>query len=113
MQELLDLDRFPLDEPEGARLQALLAQCRRELERDGMFSLAGLIRCEALVRSVAEVEPVLARDAFKRAATHDRNGLGRGDVASDAHGCYVRSSAISKTCDSSRVRTGSSPSETS
>ena len=71
MREFLDLDRFPLDEPQGARLQALLARCTSELERDGMFSLGGLIRREALAGCVAEVEPVLERAAFTHAREHN------------------------------------------
>ena len=71
MNEILDLNRFPLDEPEGARLQALLARCRTEFDQDGMFSLEGLIGRQALAGCVAEVEPVLEGAAFTHARDHN------------------------------------------
>ena len=71
MRQLLDLDRFPLGEPDGASGEALLARCRSELRQDGMFSLSGLIRPEALRRCVAEVEPVLESSAFTHSREHN------------------------------------------
>ncbi len=71
MRQLLDLDRFPLGEPDGAPGEALLARCRSELRQDGMFSLSGLIRPEALRRCVAEVEPVLESSAFTHSREHN------------------------------------------
>ena len=71
MRQFLDLDRFPLDRPESVGGRALLARCRRELCEAGMFSLAGLIRAEALGRCVAEVEPLFAAHAFTHAREHN------------------------------------------
>ena len=71
MRHFLDLDRFPLDRPDGAAGRALLARCRRELRESGMFSLAGLIRPRARERCVAEVEPLLATAAFTHAREHN------------------------------------------
>lgn len=71
MNELLDVDRFPLDGLDGARGRALLAHCRKELHRTGMFNLEGLVRGEALGRCIAEVEPVLASAAFTHAREHN------------------------------------------
>ena len=71
MRQFLDLDAFPLDRPDSACGRALLARCRRELHETGMFSLAGLIRSEALERCVAEVEPLFATDAFTHSREHN------------------------------------------
>ena len=71
MKQLLDLDRFPLDRPDSAAGRALLARCRDELDETGMFSLAGLIRPEALGRCVAEVEPLFATHAFTHSREHN------------------------------------------
>ena len=71
MKQFLDLDRFPLDRPDSVAGGELLARCRRELHESGMFSLAGLIRPEALERSVAEVEPLFATHAFTHAREHN------------------------------------------
>ena len=67
----LDLDRFPLDEPGGAHGQALLAHCRRELHRTGMFNLEGFIRPQALERCIAEARPGLESASFTHAREHN------------------------------------------
>ena len=71
MRRLLDLDRFPLDNLRGARGQELVADCRRRLAESGMFSLEGFVRRSALRRSVAEIAPVLDRDAFTHRRRHN------------------------------------------
>ena len=71
MQQILDLDRFPLDCLDGVRGRALLARCRQALGDAGMFSLDGLIRPDALERCTAEVEPLFATEAFTHAREHN------------------------------------------
>ena len=71
MRQFLDLDRFPMDRLDSVRGQALLARCRHELRENGMFSLAGLIRPEALRRCVAEVEPLFETAAFTHCREHN------------------------------------------
>ena len=71
MRQILDLDRFPLDRRDGVRGRALLARCHRELHESGMFSLAGLIRPEALERCVADVEPLFGTSAFTHSREHN------------------------------------------
>ena len=71
VRELLDLDRYPLDRPDGVLGQELLSRCRNELERHGMFSLPELVRPEALRLCVDEIAPILERDAFTHAREHN------------------------------------------
>ena len=71
MRELLDLDRWPLDALDRASGRALIARCREDLDRAGMFSLEGLIRAEALQASIAEIEPLFASAAFTHAREHN------------------------------------------
>ena len=71
MRRILDLDRFPLDRLDGVRGRELLARCRRELRDTGMFSLAGLIRPEALARCISEVQPLLGTAAFTHSREHN------------------------------------------
>ena len=71
MRRILDLDRFPLDRLDGVRGRELLARCRRELRDTGMFSLAGLIRPEALERCISEVQPLLGTVAFTHSREHN------------------------------------------
>ena len=71
MRQFLDLDRYPLDRPNGNRGRQLLARYRQELRDSGMFSLAGLIRPDALERCVAEVEPLFGSAAFTHSREHN------------------------------------------
>ena len=71
MRQHLDLDRFPLDAPDSASGQALLVECRRDLQESGMFSLPGLIRPEALKRCVADIEPLFETAAFTHCREHN------------------------------------------
>ena len=71
MIQVLDLDRWPLDVLGEARGQALVDRCRNELREAGMFSLAGLIRPEALCAGVAELEPLFDSVAFVHAREHN------------------------------------------
>ena len=71
MKRLLDLDRFPLDDLEGARGQALVGGCRRRLAESGMFSLEGFVRPDTLRQCVGEIEPVLDRAAFTHRRRHN------------------------------------------
>lgn len=71
MEELLDLDRFPLDRLDGPAGQALVARCRDALEVRGMVNLDGFVRPQALARCVAEVLPVFDRAAFLHKRHHN------------------------------------------
>ena len=71
MRQVLDLDRWPLDELDGANGRGLVARCRNELHETGMFSLAAFIRPDALQTCVAEVEPLLNFAAFTQSRDHN------------------------------------------
>ncbi len=71
MRRILDLDRYPLDRPDSIRGRQLLARCRHELRDSGMFSLAGLIRSEALGRCISEIEPLFGTAAFTHSREHN------------------------------------------
>ena len=70
MRDILDLERWPLDDLGAAAGQALVARCRDELRDAGMFSVDAIIQPEALKRVVAEVTPVLAATAFTHSRDH-------------------------------------------
>jgi hypothetical protein len=71
MRDLIDLDRYPLDQPDSTAWQALVAQARLDLAAEGMFNLEGFLRTEVLARAVAELAPVLATKAFTHARRHN------------------------------------------
>lgn len=71
MEQLLDLDRYPLDHLASARGRALAEDCRRALAERGMFDLAGFLRPAALARCLGEVGPVLDAAAFTHKRRHN------------------------------------------
>lgn len=85
MEDILDLEAYPLDQPQSRLWKELVATCRDKLDQDGLFTLPGFLRPEALSRAVRELEPVLAAHGF----THERrhNIYFRKHIAglSDAH----------------------------
>jgi hypothetical protein len=66
MQDLLDLDRYPVDRGDVA--VRLAERCRRDLASTGMFNLEGFVRPEAIRRAVEEIIPLASSAAF----THQR-----------------------------------------
>lgn len=79
MEQLLDLDRFPIDGLDGEAGRALIARCRDDLDRDGMFSLDGLMRADALAQCIAGLQPILETAAFTHRRRH--NIYFRDDIA--------------------------------
>ena len=71
MKDLIDLDRYPLDQHGSPALRNLISDCQAALAKDGLFNLPGFVCETALSRSVAELAPVLARDAFVHARRHN------------------------------------------
>jgi hypothetical protein len=71
MHDILNLDRYPLDQPGTPQWKALVDQCKVDLVRDGMFNLEGLVRDDALPRIVAEVRPVMDTLSFTHTREHN------------------------------------------
>jgi hypothetical protein len=51
--DVVDLDRYPIHEPDAAAGRTLLDRCRAQLAADGVCSLPGFIRPEAVARMVS------------------------------------------------------------
>lgn len=71
MRNILDLDRYPLDKPGTAAWLDLVARCKADLARDGMFNLAGFLRPEAILRAMDDVSPVMERLSFVHKRAHN------------------------------------------
>jgi hypothetical protein len=71
MKSALDLETFPLDDPDGPKGRALIEACRRELAERGLFNLEGFVRPRALAQCVAEVLPVFDSAAFVHKRSHN------------------------------------------
>ncbi len=71
MRDIIDLDRYPLDQPGTPAWQALVDHARAELAATGMFNLEGFLRPAAITRAAASLTPTFATDAFTHARKHN------------------------------------------
>lgn len=71
MRHILDLDRYPLDQPGTPQWQALVDTCRADLAKDGMYNLAGFVKPEALKQAVDEIRPVMDTLSFTHKRRHN------------------------------------------
>ncbi len=71
MQDIIDLDRYPLDRLESKAFAKLVADCRANLRRHGLFNLPGFVHDDALESTVAELNPILANNSFTHARRHN------------------------------------------
>lgn len=71
MQGFLDLDRYPLERPQGAGWTALVARCRDDLATSGMFSLEGFLAPGAAAAEAAALAPRFAGEGFRHEREHN------------------------------------------
>jgi hypothetical protein len=71
MQDLLDLDRYPVDSPGSPECARLAARCRADLAALGMFTLDGFVRAAAIDAAVSELEPLIESAAYRHARRHN------------------------------------------
>jgi hypothetical protein len=70
LADLVDLDRYPIDELDSARAQALVEECRDALRSEGAFRLDGFVRADAVER-MAEQARGLAAQGYPNDDTHN------------------------------------------
>jgi 2OG-Fe(II) oxygenase superfamily len=71
MRDLIDLDRYPLQEPGSPEWQSLVRRCRDDLAQSGMFNLEGFLKPAAVQRAMAEIEPVMETLSFVHRRAHN------------------------------------------
>jgi hypothetical protein len=70
MRNLLDLDRYPLDQPDSPAYAGLVRRCQAELAQHGMFNLHGFVRPDAIAQAAAQIVPLTAL-AFTHQRAHN------------------------------------------
>jgi hypothetical protein len=101
MDAVVDTRRFPLDDLSCPRSMELVTRGREALAEEGSFSLTGFLRADALERCVAEIEPLMAGEAYRHRQDHDVYfGADHPDLPRD-HGALVplASANHTLTCD--------------
>lgn len=71
MRDILDLDRYPLDRTESPGWDALVARCRDDLARDGMFSLPDLMDPAVAGAAARALAPKFASESFHHVREHN------------------------------------------
>jgi hypothetical protein len=72
VEDLVDLDRYPVHELESAEARTLVARCQDELRADGAVKLEGFLRPDAVERMVAQAN----------------EAAGQGFPNDERHNCY-------------------------
>ena len=71
MNNIIDLERYPLDKPGTVAWSAMVIECKARLAEEGLFNLPGFLRDDGLTRAVDELRPILATDAFCHTRRHN------------------------------------------
>jgi len=71
MRHIVNLDRYPLDQPDTPAYAALVADAKAQLAADGMFNLPGFLTADALDAATAALAPRFAADSFVHARRHN------------------------------------------
>ena len=71
MQNLLDLDKFPIAHRNSDSYGDLVSRCQAELDRTGMFNLEGFLRPDACALAVKEIVPVMRESSFTHRRSHN------------------------------------------
>lgn len=71
MQQIINLDRYPLHSPDSSDWQALVGDCREELAANGLFNLPGFLRPRTADVAADELRQLLRESAFTHAREHN------------------------------------------
>ena len=71
MQQIVDLERYPLDRPESREWAALVHACKAKLASDGLFNLPGFVLPRALSTATESLKPVFNDASFLHERAHN------------------------------------------
>lgn len=71
MRSIIDLDRYPIDQPGTKSYATLVQDCRQELIRDGMFNLEGFMYPEVAAEMAQTHMPRYPEESFRHARAHN------------------------------------------
>jgi hypothetical protein len=100
VREILDLDRYPIDQPATPGFRKLVADCQRAMTTGGMFNLDGILRRDAIARASREIEPLMNSVAFTHRRWHNVYFKDRVEGLPPDHGALERFETVHHTlCD--------------
>ncbi len=97
MDNFLDLETYPINRPDSADYTALVAKCREDIAANGMFELPGFMRQSAVDAAVTNATPVMARDSFRHARSHNIYFLDKVEGLADDHPALTKCDTVNHT----------------
>jgi len=71
MNQLLNLDKYPLDRPDSPEYAALVEDCRDRLAAEGMFNLPDFLKSGIAQAAADAAKPAMDTASFKHARRHN------------------------------------------
>lgn len=103
LEDLVDLNRYPLHDRQGSAYDALVAEKRAAWRAMGICTLPGLLRVEAAARAAAELREPMDRLSFRHVSDHNIFFSDEVDgLPPDLAAPQLRTSHRTLTCDQMR-----------
>jgi hypothetical protein len=103
IEEILDLEKYPLHQSSSAAWQALVDRCKADLAVNGMFNLESLVKQDALARCVDEMRPVMAEKSFTHTREHNIYFMKSVPGLADDHPALVKTRTTNHTLCADQV----------
>lgn len=103
IENIIDLQRYPLDRLNSEAGLKLVKQCQQDLDQSGLFNLEGFLLPDALKQAVANSADQLANHAFKHQRRHNIYFLPEVADLSPDHPALKKFETINHTVCSDRI----------
>jgi hypothetical protein len=71
IEDIVDLERYPLHRGDSSEWRALVELCRSQLDASGMYELPDFVRSEMLASTVSALVPIMATASFEQRRRHN------------------------------------------
>ena len=104
IENIIDLQRYPLDRPDSEAGQALVKKCQQDLEKDGLFNLKGLLLPAAIEQAVSNSADQLKNHSFTHERQHNIYFLPEVEGLPENHPVLKRLRTVNHTVCSDQIR---------
>ena len=104
IENIIDLQRYPLDQLDSEAGQVLIRECQQVLERDGLFNLEGLLLPAAIEQAVANSADQLENHSFTHEREHNIYFLPEVEGLADNHPVLKKFKTVNHTVCSDQIR---------
>ena len=97
IETLIDLDKYPLNQPDSIEWNTIVAQCRKDLVDKGMYELPGFLKSDALQAATNKILPRMANDSVEIRREHNIYFLDKVEGLADDHPALKKIMTINHT----------------